>query len=450
MVAASLFITPVQYAMQPAPGCNENAIYGSVADSDGNPAAGVTVKLEEDKRSEATQADHEGNFEFCALHAGKYRLSATKANQNTQVATIVIAQHEDRQRVDLTLGGVTSISPSIGSAPQFGFADNPDFQIAGITDWTAVGGHGSDTTLRTSETLARETLALKPEKGSGPTKESAQRRSADQHRVAGVHDESSGDPLAAAREFKEAVQLDPSEENYFTWGSELLLHRAIWQAQDVFRKGAASYPKSARMLSALGAAFFAGARYDEAAQFLCQASDLDPANPEPYLFMGRVMIAAPDPLPCVERKLSRFAADHPDNSHAIYLYAMAVLKGSAGPAKVQAIEDARKLLAKAVSIDSKCADGYLELGILAASSGDSVSAIGDFNQAIAADPELSEAHYRLGVIYDRLGHAQEARREFAVHDRLEKQQADEVERERRQIKQFVIVTPDDKNRSPQN
>src|SRR6202012_2491703 len=28
------------------------------------------------------------------------------------------------------------------------------------TDWTAVGGHGSDSILRTSEDLARETLAL--------------------------------------------------------------------------------------------------------------------------------------------------------------------------------------------------------------------------------------------------------------------------------------------------
>jgi cytochrome c-type biogenesis protein CcmH/NrfG len=43
------------------------------------------------------------------------------------------------------------------------FADKPNFTVAGVTDWTAVGGHGSDATLRTSEALARETLALKPQ-----------------------------------------------------------------------------------------------------------------------------------------------------------------------------------------------------------------------------------------------------------------------------------------------
>ncbi len=36
------------------------------------------------------------------------------------------------------------------------FADKPDFAVAGVTDWTAVGGHGSDSSLRTSEALTRE------------------------------------------------------------------------------------------------------------------------------------------------------------------------------------------------------------------------------------------------------------------------------------------------------
>ena len=40
------------------------------------------------------------------------------------------------------------------------FADRPNFSVAGVTDWTAVGGHGSDASLRTSEDLARETQTL--------------------------------------------------------------------------------------------------------------------------------------------------------------------------------------------------------------------------------------------------------------------------------------------------
>ncbi len=347
------------------------------------------------------------------------------------------------------MSATTGVAPG-STVSQFGFADNPDFQVAGVTDWTAVGGHGSDTTLRTSEALARETLALKPEKGANAITENAQKRNADRHRLAGERDEKSGDPLGAVREFEQAVQLDPSEDNYFAWGSELLLHRAVWQAQEVFRKGAEAFPKSSRMSSALGSALFAGARYEEAAKFLCQASDLDPADPEPYLFMGKAQIAAPGALPCVETKLARFVAEHPDNAQADYLYAMAILKGSAGMAKVRAIEDVKGLLMKAITIDSKCADAYLELGILASSAGDSATAIEDLKAAILGNPELSEAHYRLGVMYDRIGRAEEARREFALHDRLEKQQAEEVERQRREIKQFVIVTSGEKSAAPDN
>ena len=146
-------------------------------------------------------------------------------------------------------------------------------------------------------------------------------------RLAGELDEISGDPLAAVHEFERAVRLDPSEENYFEWGGELLLHRAILQAQEVFQDGVKAYPKSVRMLTALGTALFAGAHYEEAAQRLCDASDLSPANPEPYVFMGKIEMVAPNPLACVEERLARFVDLQPRNSLANYYYAMAILKG---------------------------------------------------------------------------------------------------------------------------
>ena len=446
MIVASFFAVPAQRAMQVS--SDGVAISGSVADSHGNPVTDATVKLESGSESEVTKTNSEGAFEFSALHPGSYSLSAEKANQRSQVATVVIQKNKGRQKVNLQLDTEKPVSGS--PSGQFAFADNPDFQVAGVTDWTAAGGHGSDTTLRASEALTHDTLGLKAVKAPDTTSENAQKSSADQHRLAGERAEQAGDPLAAVHEFEQAVQLDPSEENYFAWGSELLLHRAVWQAREVFRTGAKAYPSSARMLSALGAALFAGARYLEAAQFLCQASDIDPADFKPYLFMGKIQIAAPDPLPCVGKKLASFAAEHPDDSQADYLYAMAILKGTPALPKTEATEAARKLLAKAVSIDPKCADGYLELGILAASSGNSAAAIDDLNRAIAADPDLSEAHYRLGVAYDRIGQADKAQREFALHDQLEKQQADETERQRREIKQFLIVTPGEKKTAQKN
>jgi tetratricopeptide (TPR) repeat protein len=405
------------------------------------------------------------------------------------------------------------------------FSDKPNFTIAGVTDWTAVGGHGSDSALRTSEDLARETLTLKPDRSdrlgpasqrdaskenesenklrtalagapgsfdgnhqlggfyfhAGRYRESippllaayqidpemddntydlalaykeagdfsraqeyvqklrTHKDSADLHRLAGELDEKLGDPLAAVQEHEQAVRLDPSEQNYFEWGSELLLHRAVWQAVEVFRNGARLYPKSPRMLAALGTSLFGAALYDEAALRLCDASGLNPTEPEPYIFMGKIEKEAPAPLPCVEQKLARFLQKQPDSSLANYLYAMAVWKRQEQRADPLALQQVEMLLTKAVKIDPNCVEAYLQLGILYSSQHNYEKAIGFYTRAIEVDPQLGEAHYRLGVAYDRTGEPKKAKREFVLHDELEKQKSAVVERQRREIKQFLVV-----------
>jgi tetratricopeptide (TPR) repeat protein len=262
---------------------------------------------------------------------------------------------------------------------------------------------------------------------------------ADAHRLAGELDEKLGDPLAAVHELERAVREDPSEQNYFEWGSELLLHRAVWQAKDVFSAGAKAYPKSARMLTALGATLFAGALYDEAAQRLCQASDLNPADPEPYLFMGKIEISAPNPLACVDQKLARFVELRPEDPLANYYYAMTVWKQqgqSIDPATLQRVEE---LLTKAVTIDPQCSEAYLQLGVLESTRHDYAKAIGYYVKAIQANPQLSDAHYRLGVAYDRVGDKEKAKKEFQLHEDIEKQQAALVDKQRREVKQFLVV-----------
>jgi len=267
------------------------------------------------------------------------------------------------------------------------------------------------------------------------------KESADLHRLAGELEEKLSDPLAAVHEFEQAVRMDPNEQNYFEWGSELLLHRAVWQAQEVFQEGAEAYPKSARMLTALGTALFSSALYDQAALRLCDASDLNPADPEPYEFLGKIEIASPDPLTCVEQKLARFVRDQPDSSLANYLYAMAIWKQQQQSPDPQALSKMEALLTKAVAIDAKCADAYLQLGILNSSRRSYREAIGFYAKAIEANPELAEAYYRLGVAYDRIGDAAAARQQFQLHDEIRKKQAAAVDRERREVKQFRVVNP---------
>jgi tetratricopeptide (TPR) repeat protein len=323
------------------------------------------------------------------------------------------------------------------------FSDKPTFTVAGVMDWTAAGGHGSDSSLRTSEALARETVALKPANPAHSATDlmvnaSKEKTSADMHRLAGESDEQSGDPLAAVREFEQAVHLDPSEPNYFAWGSELLLHRAVLQARQVFEAGAKAYPQSARLLTALGAALFAEARYDDAALRLCAASDLNPDDSEPYIFMGKIEMAVPSPSACVEQKLARFVQLQPNNPLANYYYAMALRKDQAQRVDQQVLQQVEVLLTKAVTIDAKCAEAYLQRGILYYSQRNFEKAIGDYVKAIEANPQLEEAHYRLGVAYDRIGEPDKAQHEFELHDEIKKQQAALIDQQRRDVKQFVV------------
>ena len=456
-VAIGVFAAPAISQTQPGAALT---IEGKVCDANGKPVANADVRLEEaGKPALLTLSDAIGAFSFSTVSKGKFTLSAEKSGLHSLRRAVPTAYADVPEHIELVLDqkGTVSAGAVMSSASPMEFADQPNFTVAGVTDWTAVGGHGSDASLRTSEALARETLTLKSPGASSavpiPNGDKAdleqqrdrvkgllaQKETADLHRQLGEVDEKLGDPLGAVHEYEQAVRLDPSEQNYFDWGSELLLHRAVWQAAEVFANGAKAHPKSARMLAALGTALFASARYEEAAQRLCEASDLAPADPEPYLFMGKIEMAAPTPLPCIEEKLARFAQQQPGRALANYFYAMAIWKRQPLPPNPQEMQQVEALLEKAVKIDEKCADAYLQLGSLYFSRRVYNKAIGYYEQAIAADPQLGEAHYRLGVAYDRLGEADKAKQEFQLHDQIEKAQAEAIERERREVKQFLVV-----------
>jgi tetratricopeptide (TPR) repeat protein len=193
------------------------------------------------------------------------------------------------------------------------------------------------------------------------------------------------------------------------------------------------------LLSALGAALFAGDLYEEAAQRICEASDLSPADPEPYLFLGKIEVAAPNPPACAEGKLERFAKAEPKNPLANYFYAMAIWKRQGQPADPKDLQQAKLLLNQAVAADPNCGEAYLQLGIVQSAEQNLGMAIDYYKRAVEANPRLAEAHYRLGVAYDRAGRGEMAKQEFQLHDQIQKEQAAEVERKRREVKQFLVV-----------
>jgi len=411
-------------------------IEGKVQNTRGEAVAGASVLLEEKAQasSEQTKTTVEGKFTFVIQHPGTYTVTAEKAGIRSRATDAMELSAGETKSIQVVL----DISAPSGAPGEMEFEDKPNFTVAGVTDWSGAGGHGSDTSLRTSESLARDTLALKSG-GKDAASVSAAGKAADAHRAQGELDERAGDALGAVREFELAAGLDPSEQNYFEWGTELLLHRAVSPAVIVFRKGSLLHPHSSRMLVGLGAGLYAGGSYELAATELCHASDLDPQSATPYLFLGKMEVTAAIALPCGEEKLARFLQQQPGNALANYYYGMVLLKRERDTKNSSDSQKAEALFEKAVAIDPRLGEAYLQLGILYAEQGANDRAIAAYKKAIEASPGLSQAHYRLSQLYKRVGEKVRADQEMQIYKQVEKTEAEEVERQRREVQQFLII-----------
>ena len=418
-----------------------------------------------------TRAD--GSFLFSITEPGKYTVRAEKSGMKVRGSSTFEVAAGEKKHLDLVLEPLAmghTDPGNAGSRPAMEFDDRPNFTVAGVTDWNNAGMHGSDVTVRTSEALAKDTLALEsservkttagvPRTSVTPVtpaekedelrvarksvKESlAKTDKANLHRLLGELDERLGDPLEAVQEYERAASVDPSEQNYFEWGTELLLHKADQPAAEVFTRGSKMHPDSARMLAGLGAALYASGSYEDAARRLCEASDLNPKDPAPYLFLGKMQKSATALLPCSEEKLARFAREQPGNAWANFYYGIALWKRDRGSENAAGLEQAETLLGKATAIDPKFGEAYLQLGILHSGRGKFEQAIHDYKKTIEVSPQLSEPHYRLGLAYRRVREEAKAEQEFHVYEEMEKAEAAAMESQRRELRQFMIILKD--------
>jgi tetratricopeptide (TPR) repeat protein len=456
-----------QSASRPASG----TLRGYVRDAHGIAVPGATVALErEDGAKIRISADANGSYVFSAVAQGSYILRANAPGyREATFSSITLAEKQEKQ-IDLKLELAAKSSASTAKIPEF--FDEPRFTVSDVTDTTNLGGHGSDTIVRTRESLARETASLgKPSPGVSPASSpeaTAPKASADElraaaervraaiahednaelhHVLAGI-EERLGQPLDAAHEYQRAAEMDPSESNLFDWGSELLLHRAPEPAIEVFAEGNRLFPRSVRMLVGLGVAWYARGSYDEATRRLCEASDLSPAESAPYLFLGKIQGVESAPSPAIAEKLQRFARLQPENALANYYYAIALWKQRKGPEDSSGLTQVQSLLEKSIRLDPTLGVAYLQLGILKDERGNLPKAISSYQQAIEVSPRLQDAHYRLAQAYRRSGEQAKADAELQLYKELAKAAAEDVERERHVVKQFVYTLRNENPTTP--
>lgn len=270
-----------------------------------------------------------------------------------------------------------------------------------------------------------------------------EKNTAELHNLLGQIEEKDGQFVAAANEFETAAHQDPSESNLFDWASELLLHRTLEPAIAVFRQSAERYPNSPRMAIGLGIALYSRGNYDESIQSLLRASDLSPNDPRCYFFLSKAYDSSPKQADQVIERFRRFSELEPENAKAQYYYAMSLWKGKRAQDPGLDLHQIESLLNRALAIDPKLADAYLQLGNLDSDQGRYREAIALYEKAIEFGPNAADAHYRLAQAYVHTGAKDKAQPQFEVYQRLRAQHLAELDRQIADIRQFVSSEKED-------
>jgi tetratricopeptide (TPR) repeat protein len=257
----------------------------------------------------------------------------------------------------------------------------------------------------------------------------AQHETAELDNLLAEVNERSGDIKGAATEYHRAAEVDPSEENIFDLASFLLQHKNyegfLASAHTFFRYGVEKYPRSAKLMVGLGVTLYAESKYDDAVETLCAAVDLDPADPKPFQFLGKVSRVSPALIPDIRKRLEKFVQLYPNNGPAIYYYAMSLWQRSnAEPAADLDLGKIEVLLKQAIAADPDFYEAHFQLGILYQDQLKYPDAIQEFNQTVRLRPDFNRAHYRLVLLYNRMNQKQLADEHLAILKQLKQEDAE--------------------------
>jgi tetratricopeptide (TPR) repeat protein len=265
----------------------------------------------------------------------------------------------------------------------------------------------------------------------------ARKDTAELHNLLAQVDEKDGNFLGAAKEFQAAAQKEPSESNVFDWGCELLLHRTLEPAIEVFRQGAERFPDSTRMAIGLGMAYYSLGKYDEAVKSLLHATDLDPQDPRGYLFLSRAFDSSPTQADAVIERFRRYSELQPKNGLAVYYYAVSLWKGKRSQDPNLDLGQIESLLKNAIALQPSLPEAHLQLANLYSDQHKYTEAIPEYFRARELNPDLVDVHYRLGQAYVHTGQKDLAQEEFKLYQQLDAQRLSDVEKQRAEVRQFV-------------
>ena len=292
-------------------------------------------------------------------------------------------------------------------------------------------------------------LAL-AEKGVGRSEEAIARlrKAAAAHPSAMLSDavggleEESGNYVEAVESYQRAVELDPTnEEYYFDLGIEYLTHFTFGLAAEVYRVGTQKFPDSSRQFLGLGFSHYAVREYREAADAFTKALEIDPDSPAAFQAWKSLLDSLPpNDWAFLLPHLDKLAKAHPQSAELAFCKGAAQFRSEVAKGAGATFDSAQALLEKAVRLQPNFPAAHLELGALYAAKKQNQRAVDEYLQVIRQDDKSEVPHYRLGQLYREMDKLDLAAKELSQYQELARAHQEQLKRNRSTIQRFI--TPD--------
>ena len=266
--------------------------------------------------------------------------------------------------------------------------------------------------------------------------------SAELYNALGNLEENSGQYMEAVESLQRAVELDPTnEEYYFDLGMEYLSHFTFGPAAEVYRVGTQKFPSSSRQYLGLAFSHYAVREYRQAADTFTTALEIDPDSPAVFQAWNTVLSSlAPNDWESLLPRLDRLAAAHPQSAELAFCYGAGLFRSEFAKGEKAALDRPQALLERAVREQPDFPAAHLELGGLYAARKLNQKAVEEYREVVREDPKSDIAHYRLGQLYREMNQLELATQELTRYQELSRVRQDELKRSRANIKQFIIPT----------
>jgi tetratricopeptide (TPR) repeat protein len=204
--------------------------------------------------------------------------------------------------------------------------------------------------------------------------------------------ERKGELALAQKDFRQALQLDPSSLKALQALARLLAGQGQWEKSlELLRRARASDPNSPEVLRKFAATSLHAGHAADAVEAAQQLVKLRPSEPEALYLLGVAQLQSGD-AEGARTTLEGYTKLRPQDALAFLALGMA-------DEGLQDFPAARLNLEQSIKLNPNQAEPYYQLALISRDQGDNPGAIAQLEKAVAVNNRYAEAHAVLGTLY---------------------------------------------------